>query len=254
MTWRRAPKRSPASSGEPAYLLRILPRLNALRSQVFAERRGELNIDYRIVGPGGKVQWIESRGLVFHDAEGHPTRLVGIHIDITERKRAEDRLQASERKLRDLLGALPAAIYVTDAEGHIIYCNQSAVDLWGTEPALGKDKWSDLGKFYHADGSPMALADCPTEVALKQGRTLRGQEAIIERKNGTRIPIIPHPTPLRNETGAIVGVVNMTVEHQRTQEGGTCPGGTQHSAWTGGKVGLVGSWAYYTDTEIMRIC
>jgi PAS domain S-box-containing protein len=108
-----------------------LARLDALRSQVFAERRPELNIEYRIVGADGKARWIESRGLVSYDGDGHPTRLVGVHIDITERKRAEDRLQESERKLRELLGALPAAIYVTDAEGHITYCNQSAVDLWG---------------------------------------------------------------------------------------------------------------------------
>ena len=122
-----------------------LARLDALRSQVFAERRRELNIEYRIVGADGKARWIELRGLVSYDGDGHPTRLVGVHIDITERKRAEDRLQESERKLRELLGALPAAIYVTDAEGHITYCNQSAVDLWGGEPKLGKDKWSDLG-------------------------------------------------------------------------------------------------------------
>ena len=69
-----------------------------------------------------------------------------------------------------------------------------------------------LGQVLSCRRSPMALADCPTEVALKQGRIAQGQEAIIERKDGTRIPIIPYPTPLRDETGAIVGVVNMTVD------------------------------------------
>ena len=90
--------------------------------------------------------------------------------DIGARKQAEERLQKGERKLRELLGALPAAVYVTDAAGHITYCNQSAINLWGIEPTLGKDKWCDLTKFYHADGSPMSLADCPTEIALTQCR------------------------------------------------------------------------------------
>ena len=201
-----------------------LARLDALRSQAIAERRREHNTEYRIVGADGKVQWIESRGLVSYDGDGRPIRMVGVNIDITERKRAGDRLQESERKLRDLLGALPAAIYVTDAAGHITYCNQSAVDLWGGEPKLGRHKWSDLVKFYHADGSPMALADCPTEVALKQGRIVRGQEAIIERKDGTRIPIIPYPTPLRDETGTIVGVVNMTVDISERKKAELAPG------------------------------
>ena len=230
-----------------------LARFEAQRSRVFAVQRRELNMEYRIVGADGKARWIESRGLVSYDGDGRPARLVGVHIDITERKQAEDRLQESERKLRDLLGALPAAIYLTDAEGHIVYCNQSAVDLWGTEPVLGKDKWNDLVTFYHADGSPMALADCPTEVALKHGRIARGQEAIIERKNGTRIPIIPYPTPLRDETGAIVGIVNMTVDISERKKAELALAERNIQLALAGKAALVGSYAYDTDTEIMQI-
>jgi PAS domain S-box-containing protein len=67
-----------------------LARFEALRNRVFAERRRELNMEYRIVGADGEARWVESRGLVSYDGDGHPTRLVGVHIDITERKRAED--------------------------------------------------------------------------------------------------------------------------------------------------------------------
>ena len=58
----------------------------------------------------------------------------------------------------------------------------------------------------------MAIEDCPTEIALKQGRVVRNLEAILERPDGTRIPIIPCPTPLRDGAGAVVGVLNMTVD------------------------------------------
>jgi PAS domain-containing protein len=80
---------------------------------------------------------------------------------------------------------------VTDAAGRILYCNQSAVDLWGRAPVLGKDKWSDHVWFRHADGTPMAQTDCPTEIALEQGRSVLGREAIIGREDGSRVPIIP---------------------------------------------------------------
>jgi PAS domain S-box-containing protein len=228
-------------------------RFEALRSRVFAERRRELNIEYRVVGADGERRWIESRGLVSYGSDGLPTRLVGVHIDITERKRAQDRLQESERKLRELLGALPAAIYMTDAEGHITYCNQGAVDLWGLEPALGRDKWSDVGKFYHADGSPMALADCPTELALTQGRITRGQEAIIERKDGIRIPIAPYPTPLRDETGAIVGVVNMTVDISERKRAERNLAERNLQLALAGKAALVGSYAYDAGADVMQV-
>ncbi len=96
-------------------------------------------------------------------------QLLGVTHDITERKHVEATLQESERALRDLLGALPAAIYVTDAAGRITYCNDAAVNLWGAKPRLGEDRWSDFARYYHADGTPMALQDCPTEIALQPG-------------------------------------------------------------------------------------
>jgi two-component sensor histidine kinase len=49
-------------------------------------------------------------------------------------------------------------------------------------------------------------------VALKQGRTIRNAEAILERPDGTRIPFIPFPTPLRDASGKVVGAINMLVD------------------------------------------
>ena len=123
-------------------------------------------------------------------------RIKGLTRDITERKQAEERLQRSERGFRELLEALPAAIYVTDAAGRITYYNQGAADLWGAIPKPSADKWNDLSRYYHDDGTPMRVEECPTEIALKQGRMVRNVEAILERPDGTRIPIMPYPTPL----------------------------------------------------------
>ena len=66
----------------------------------------------------------------------------------------------------------------------------AVIDLWGVHPRLGKDLWCTLSRFYHADGTSMELKDCPTEIALKEGRAVRGQEAILERPDGTRIAIV----------------------------------------------------------------
>ena len=104
--------------------------------------------------------------------DGQVVHLLGVTCGSTEGKHADARPRESEPSSRELLAALPAAVYVTDAAGRITYCNQAAIDLWGVEPTLGEDKWSSLSRLYHTDGRPMAFADCPTEIALKQGRSV----------------------------------------------------------------------------------
>jgi PAS domain S-box-containing protein len=132
--------------------------------------------------------------------------------DITEAKMAEARLRESERRLQELLAAIPAAIYTTDAEGRITYFNEKAVELAGRRPALGSDEWCVTWKLYWPDGRPLPHAECPMAVALKEGRAIRDAEAVAERPDGTRVPFIPYPTPLRDETGKVVGAINMLVD------------------------------------------
>ena len=116
-----------------------------------------------------------------------------------------------------MLDALPAAIYTTDAEGRLTYFNRAAVEFSGRVPELGTDQWCVSWKLYRADGTPMAHDQCPMAIALKEGRAVHGVEAIAERPDGTRIWFEPHPTPLRDIKGNIVGGINMLRRHQRAQ-------------------------------------
>jgi PAS domain S-box-containing protein len=146
------------------------------------------------------------------DSSGTIVGASKIARDITEQKLTEARLQDSERQLTDLLAAVPAAIYTTDAEGKITYFNQAAVELAGRTPTLGTDEWCVTWKLYWPDGTPLPHDQCPMAVALREGRTIRNAEAIAERPDGTRVPFIPYPTPLRDAKGKIVGAINMLVD------------------------------------------
>jgi PAS domain S-box-containing protein len=232
-----------------------LPHLD--KAYAASQRTGEKNkVEYRlapVAGSSSEERWVAVEGAIVRGPDGQPKRLLGVSRDITARKQTEGRLQRSERASRELLGALPAAIYVTDAAGHIIYCNPSAVDLWGVVPILGKDKWDDLARFRHADGTPMAPADSPTEIALKQGRIVRGQEAIIERRDGSRVPIIPYPTPLYDEKGAIAGVINMTVDISERQKAELALAERNAQFALAAKAALVGSHAYDVNADSMQV-
>ncbi len=118
----------------------------------------------------------------------------------------------SEERFKNLILSLPAAIYTTDRSGRITLFNEKAVELWGRAPELGKDMWCGSWRIYNPDGTPLELDQCPMAVSLREGRSVCDQEIIIERPDGSRINVLPHPQPLRDLTGNIVGAVNMLVD------------------------------------------
>src|SRR5882757_4523051 len=116
-----------------------------------------------------------------------------------------------EKQFRDLLQALPAAIYTTDAEGRITFFNLACVDFAGRTPKIG-EMWCVTWKLFWPDGTPLPHEDCPMAVAIKENRSIRDVEAVAERPDGSRICFLPYPTPLRDETGRLIGAVNMMVD------------------------------------------
>jgi len=112
----------------------------------------------------------------------------------------------------ELLEALPVAVYTTDAQGRITFYNRAAAALWGHNPALGSSQWCGSWRLYWPDGRPMRHDQCPMAIALKEGREVRGVEAIAERPDGTRVRFRPYPTPLREPSGALIGAINLLMD------------------------------------------
>jgi len=116
------------------------------------------------------------------------------------------------RDARALLEALPAAVYLTDADGSIVYFNEAAAELWGHRPALGTSSWCGSWRLFWPDGRPMAHDECPMAVALRERRQIRGAEAAAERPDGTRIPFLAFPTPIFDAERNLVGGINMLLD------------------------------------------
>jgi PAS domain S-box-containing protein len=133
-------------------------------------------------------------------------------LQTNDRNRRENRVNGGELRFHELLEALPAAIYTTDASGRITFFNQAAVELSGRTPRLGIDQWCVTWRLYWLDGRPLPHDECPMARALKEDRPIRGIEAIVERPDGTRVRILPYPTPLHDASGRLVGAVNMLAD------------------------------------------
>jgi PAS domain S-box-containing protein len=125
---------------------------------------------------------------------------------------AAEALRESERHFRQMIDALPVAIYTTDAAGRLTHFNPAAVRFSGRVPELGTDQWCVSWKLYQPDGTPLPHDQCPMATSLKEGRPVRKAEAIAERPDGTRLWFQPYPTPLLDASGRIVGGINMLID------------------------------------------
>lgn len=131
--------------------------------------------------------------------------------------RSRQLLSESEHRFQQLLQALPAAVYTTDAAGRITFYNEAAVEFAGRRPELG-ELWCVTWRLYNTDGSPLPHEECPLAVALKENRPVVGAEAIAERPDGTRRWFAPYPTPLRDSAGRLSGAINMFVDITERKE------------------------------------
>ncbi len=121
-------------------------------------------------------------------------------------------LQNSLQRYRDILQAIPVAVYTTDADGIITFYNEAAATLWGKRPVIGKDEWHGDAKIYLPDGTPLPHEQCPMAITLKENRPVRGLEVILERPDGTNIPLLPYLTPIIDEKGNLTGALNILID------------------------------------------
>lgn len=123
--------------------------------------------------------------------------------------------RSTEQVSRHLLEIMPVAIYACDKNGYITFYNNHAVKLWGREPEIGKDLWCGSWKIFTPEGHPLSIDSCPMAIVLKTGKEIEQQEIIIERPDGVRLNILPHPKPLFDESGQLEGAMNMLVDVSR---------------------------------------
>jgi PAS domain S-box-containing protein len=97
---------------------------------------GEHNAEFRILQNDGSVRWIYSTGKVFYNEAGIPQRLVGVNMDVTERKLAESTLHFQKILLEAQSEASIDGILVVTPTGEISFHNQRFAEMWGISNEL----------------------------------------------------------------------------------------------------------------------
>jgi PAS domain S-box-containing protein len=176
----------------------------------------KLSWEFDSVGLNGTRRHMETHASPIRLPNGVVAQLA-ITRDVTQRRQDYLHIKESEDRFRQLLQALPAAVYTTDPEGRITFYNEAAVAFAGRRPELG-ELWCVTWRLYNADGSRLPHDECPMAIALKENRPVLGAEAIAERPDGTRRWFAPYPTPLRDSEGRLTGAINMLVDITERKE------------------------------------
>lgn len=181
--------------------------------QALADGAPHFVLEKRYLKADGSIVWVHNNFSAVRDDNGVLKGAIAIVLDITRRKASEQVLRDSEERYRGLIAGLGLAVYTTDAQGRITLFNEAARQLWGRSPQIGVDVWCGSWKIYDADGTTeMPLDQCPMAVAIKEDRSIRGVEIVVERPDGSRANILPYPTPLHDSTGRLTGAVNVLVD------------------------------------------
>ena len=127
------------------------------------------------------------------------------------RRETAEVLRDSEERMRQLTSLMPTAVYSCDDEGRITFFNRRAAEIWGREPKLNdsREKYSGSFRLLGPDGSQIPHSQGPMAMAVKTGKPVRNEEAIIERPDGSRIILTVNIDPLFDSDGRLCGAINV---------------------------------------------
>jgi len=194
----------------------LLPEYVPILGQLIqrAIETGELIvIDFPVRAADGSIRWVENRGQIV-TVDGRPERLRGLSIDITQHKRNEEALAASEARYRILADLNPQAIWMAAPDGSLTYANQITMDYLGfTDEDLNGENWL---KAFHPDDQQRVLATWKRSVTTGSDYDL---EARMIRARDSRPRwwwVRAHP--VRDEHGHILHWlgVNIDIDDRKT--------------------------------------
>ena len=173
------------------------PRIDLVLADLSASDK-PFEIEFRILLPDGAVRWLVSKGRVYRDTRQQPLRLLGIHLDITARKQAEQQL----RQLSLALEQSPDGVFITDTRARIEYVNAAflaasgyqAQEVLGQTPSLLRSGLTPRATY-------IALWD-----AIDRGQRWHG-EFTNRRKDGSHYQVLAAISPIRQENGEVTHYV-----------------------------------------------
>jgi PAS domain S-box-containing protein len=164
-------------------------------------RERSARFEKRYVRKDGTTLWADASVTVRRDDGGRPLHFITTIVDISERKRAEEALRASEEYQRAMIACSPVALYSVDADGVVLTWNHSAERVfgWRAEEVVGRPL-------------PIVPDGMREEFAALRERALDdegfvAEELVRQRKDGALIPVRLSVAPVFDSEGSVIAIL-----------------------------------------------
>ena len=168
---------------------------------------GPLRLEFRIRrATDGARRWLASFGRLVTDDAGRPLRIVGVNLDITDRREAKEAVRRTTALLRAIGDCTPDLMYAKDGEGRYLFANPASLAVYGktAEEVIGR---TDL-EWHHNPVQAAALMANDRRI-IESGLSQVLEETFDAAGQGTRI-YRSAKAPLRTDDGTPFGVVGVS--------------------------------------------
>ncbi|TNE46284.1 MAG: PAS domain S-box protein [Deltaproteobacteria bacterium] len=182
--------------------------LQAFLQSVQSGRLGSMErVEDAVLTRDGSIRYVMWNNALLREIDGRVSGLLGSGEDITEQRRAEMALRASEEQLRTTLMSIGDAVIATDLQGHIVEMNHVAEHLSGVNAcdargSLFSQVFDVLDEYTH-----QPVPDMVSLVLGQEEVVDRTHNILLQHRNGSLRPVAERGSPIRDNNGEITGVV-----------------------------------------------
>jgi PAS domain S-box-containing protein len=177
---------------------------------------GHYDTEFRVLWPDGTVHWLMGKGEVFSDSSGRPVRMLGVNMDISERKYAERVLRESEERFRNMADTAPVMIWVSGPDRLCTFFNKAWLAFTGR--TMEQESGNGWAEGVHPDDLGRCVAHYCSSFDARQTFQM---EYRLRRADGQYRWVLDNGVPRFASGGIFAGYIGSCIditELRRTQE------------------------------------